>query len=410
MVSSIPNPAYSAAFNASFERGENTDFPGITTQWWVIQALYWLILAWITFFTLTMWYSPIHWPYIAHTILQSIMGFAISLPLQRLCNATNSWDLRPKAAAVTAAMLLSATLWSVLRVSTFEEITGNTGVWSDFGGWFFGAITVFLGWTGLYYTFHYYRLLQRERQRSLIAAARSANAELAAREAQLKMLQYQLNPHFLFNTLNAVNGLIATGQGDQSQAMIAKLSDFMRYSLDTQATSLTSLATELERTEIYLDLEKVRFEDRLNVIMEIAEQAQELQVPSFLLQPLIENSIKFAIANSESGGTIEIYASVDRNQLTLSVIDSGAANCNQKQPPQASAGRGIGINNLRERLALHFGNKASLRAANESYGYMVKVFMPANMAAHGVTAATARQSVAADQVSPITASTVPESS
>src|SRR5690606_18654596 len=134
-----------------------------------------------------------------------------------------------------------------------------------------------------------YQLFQREKEKSL-------RSEALAHEAQLRMLRYQLNPHFLFNTLNAISTLTLIKSTDQANAMVTKLSKFLRYSLDHDPLDTVDLAHEMNCLNLYLDIEKVRFEERLNLDVNIADDTVRALVPSMLLQPLIENSIKHAIA------------------------------------------------------------------------------------------------------------------
>ena len=127
---------------------------------------------------------------------------------------------------------------------------------------------------------------------------RRTRAEAAVKESQLTLLRYQLNPHFLFNTLNSIYALIDKGAADQASTMLLNLSNFLRYSLEHGAERSVELSKEVEAANLYLTIEQIRFVDRLTVIFDIAEASKRALVPSFLLQPLIENAIKHAIAQS----------------------------------------------------------------------------------------------------------------
>ena len=158
-----------------------------------------------------------------------------------------------------------------------------------------------LSWSALYFIIKYYQLLQAEKEKSL-------RSEALASEAQLLMLRYQLNPHFLFNTLNAISTLVLSKATGPANEMLTKLSQFLRYSLDHSPLDRVSLAQELKTCQLYLDIERVRFGDRLKTDIKVTDEAGQGLVPSMLLQPVIENSIKHGISKQELGGIISIHA------------------------------------------------------------------------------------------------------
>ena len=137
------------------------------------------------------------------------------------------------------------------------------------------------------------------------------------------MLRYQLNPHFLFNTLNAISTLVLSKATEQANAMVTKLSKFLRYSLDHSPLDRVSLSHELETSGLYLDIEKVRFADRLRLEFDIEAGTEAALVPTMILQPIIENSIKHGITKNEEGGSITIRARKKQRLLTLEVSDDG---------------------------------------------------------------------------------------
>ena len=146
------------------------------------------------------------------------------------------------------------------------SLTGEQDVWSDFGGWLFGSLLIFLCWVAFYHLVKYYQLLQNQQQELLQLASdtqkeqlRRLQAEAIAHEAQLKMLRYQLNPHFLFNTLNAISALVKVKESAKAHEMIVQLSKFLRYSLDNDPVHTVSLRQEIEATRQYLNIERTRF-------------------------------------------------------------------------------------------------------------------------------------------------------
>ncbi len=346
-------------------------------RWWAVQGLFWLCLSAITFLTLTVWYATIEWPHVLHTLLQGAMGLSLSWPLYRILQAVGTLKSVRGTLIVVAAVAGTALVWTLLRMVTFTWMTGATGLWADFGGWYFGAIFIFLCWAGLHYAIHYYRLLQAEQRKVLEASARSLQAEALAKEAQLKMLRYQLNPHFLFNTLNAVGALVRLGDAGRSQEMIARLSRFLRYSLDSDPLALVPLESELEMLKLYLDIEITRFDERLEIHLDVGDEARAALVPSLFLQPLAENSIKYAIAPNEEGGSLSVAAHVVGETLRVEVSDTGSG----MSSADLRDGRGVGLKNTRERLATLYGDNYSLELGQRGEHLVIAIALPYQCAA-----------------------------
>jgi LytS/YehU family sensor histidine kinase len=212
--------------------------------------------------------------------------------------------------------------------------------------------------------------MQQEREAALHASS-------LAQEAQLKMLRYQLNPHFLFNTLNAISTLVLEKDDRNANRMLTKLSAFLRYSLDSDPLQKTTLAEELRALQLYLDIEKTRFGERLEVEFDIDEDAKEALVPSLILQPAIENAIKYAIAQMEKDGLIRIVAKREGGTLRLEVCDNGP---NAPAAPETllqNAKTGVGLINMRDRLAHLYGDRqAFLLSPLKPHGLCVTLKMP----------------------------------
>lgn len=326
-------------------------------QFWFLQAGFWIGLSVVSFFTLTVWYGQFSWNYIAHTLLQSVMGLLLSLPLYWIF--IKIWDAvatRRFTIGIVSVLLFSL-LWTAARISVFIVLTTEDDVWKDFGGWYFGSIFIFLCWASLLHGVRYYQLLQFEHKMMLEVEAIGMNEQLKAmkaqteaRDAQLKMLRYQLNPHFLCNTLNGVNSLIQMQEHRKAQRMIVQLSHFLRYSLDNNPDTKIPLETEIRALMLYLEIEKTRFGERLKLDFHISDSAKSALVPSLLLQPLIENSMKYSVAKSEDGGTISLSAYTDEQRLLLELSDTGSDTKIGKSKIESSNGRGVGLRNTDERL------------------------------------------------------------
>ena len=324
-------------------------------QFWLMQFIGWGGLGMVTFFSLTLWYATATLSHISHTIVQSLLGMILSIPLHRVCLAVWDRSLPSRIGWSLLAVVVVSLLWTSLRIYTFTLITGNGGIWADFGGWYFSSFLVYLCWVALYYGNKYYYQAELERNRRQVAAVaikeeqlKRLNAEAEAKNSQLGMLQYQLNPHFLFNTLNSISALVKFQETQKAQQMISQLGDFLRYSLDNDPALKISLQQEVEALMLYLDIERTRFGDRLNVQFDLDEKAKRAQVPSLLLQPLAENSIKYAIAVNENGGTIQLKATVDNNELQLELTDTGPGTLSNRPTPRS--GRRVGLHNTLQRL------------------------------------------------------------
>jgi signal transduction histidine kinase len=200
-------------------------------------------------------------------------------------------------------------------------------------------------------------------------------AQALAYDAQLRMLHYQINPHFLFNTLNAISTLVLEKRNDQAESMLLKLAGFLRYSLDRQPTETTTLSAELDAQRKYLEIEQTRFDDKLRVRFNIEAGLEQAKVPSLILQPILENAIKYAITPRAEGGSIDVSAHREGETLRIRIEDDGPG---MPQTPVAGPRRrGVGLANARERLELIYGERAGLIARNrDPQGCLVDVWLP----------------------------------
>jgi two-component system LytT family sensor kinase len=201
-----------------------------------------------------------------------------------------------------------------------------------------------------------------------------SRAQALAYDAQLKMLHYQINPHFLFNTLNAISTLVLEKRNEQAESMLLRLAGFLRYSLDRQPTELAALTAELEAQRKYLEIERTRFDDKLKVNFDIEPGLENARLPSLILQPILENAIKYAISPRVEGGSIDVSARREGDVLRIVIEDDGPG-----LPPESDvrARRGVGLANARERLELIYGERAGLTARNrDPNGCRVDIWLP----------------------------------
>ena len=330
----------------------------------------------VTYVSLSLPYDQLQFAYIAHNILQSVLGFLLSIPLRQAFKATWNWAATTRVTIAIALILVVATVWAAMRLQLLIVIAGEADLWDDFGGFLFPSLFVFLAWVSLYHLVKYAQLLQSERESTLVLEAgrrqeafKLVSAESAAREAQLKLLRYQLNPHFLFNTLNSIASLVSARRSDDAQSMIGELSTFLRFSLESDRNVTLPLRDEIEALDLYLRIEQVRFSDRLVVEQEIDPRALAEQVPSLLLQPLVENAIKHAIGRAEEGGRILITAKLHDTELVLTVEDScSGADEEQPQLDQLFDSPGFGLRSTAERLENLYGDAFSFNAGQSRLG------------------------------------------
>lgn len=206
----------------------------------------------------------------------------------------------------------------------------------------------FAAWSAFY-------LATLAQAQALRAQRRAAAAESAAQTAQVRALRYQVNPHFLFNTLNSLSALVMTGKDAAAEKMIQTLSAFYRRSLAEDPTGDIALEAEVALQRSYLEIEAVRFPERLRPRFDLPEALETACVPGLILQPLVENSVRYAVASTARPVTVAIAAREEAGQLVLEVSDDGPAG-----PDAGEHGFGIGLANVRDRLAARYGDAASL--------------------------------------------------
>jgi LytS/YehU family sensor histidine kinase len=290
------------------------------------------------------------------------------------------WTKPPKVivgVALTSCYLL-ALAWRIVINTSYTRLVEPEWHPKSLLAIFGGATTsmyLLLCWTGLYFGIKYYESLQQQREATIRAAT-------LAHEAQLKMLRYQLNPHFLFNTLNAISTLILDNENRTANQTVMRLSEFLRYTLDQDPMKKVTLRQEIEAMNLYLTTEKLRFGDRLKLEYAIEDPALEALVPSLLLQPLIENAVKYAVSPSERGGVVRVEGRARGTMLELAVSDDGPG-----LPAQISGGfapgpgRGVGLRNIRERLAVLYEDRHRFATLDNKPGLRIELGLPLELAA-----------------------------
>ncbi|HEX7876188.1 MAG TPA: histidine kinase [Sphingobium sp.] len=243
-----------------------------------------------------------------------------------------------------------------------------------FLGAFYLSMTLLGAWSALYYAINFYLTVEEQADQLL-------HLESQASSAQLAMLRYQLNPHFLFNTLNSISTLVLLKQTDRANAMLSRLSSFLRYTLINEPTAQVTIEQEVETLKLYLEIEKMRFEDRLRPAFNIDPAVAQARLPSLLLQPLVENAIKYAVTPREEGAEISITAQPAGENVRIVVSDSGPGLIDGFARPNTlvSEGTGVGLANIRDRLIQAFGERQSFETRSTPGGFSVMIEMPLNL-------------------------------
>ena len=316
-------------------------------------------------------------------LIQTITGFSISLVLSVIYRGLIArrpiitWGLTAVILAIAVCLhaFIDAWVWSLWRTDSDASFT------QLFLGVLYIDATLLGAWSALYYAINFY--LQVEEQNDQLIALESQ-----ATSAQLAMLRYQLNPHFLFNTLNSISTLVLLKQTEPANAMLSRLSSFLRYTLVNQPSARVTVAQEVETLQLYLDIERMRFEERLRTTFMIDDSTRKCLLPSLLLQPLVENAIKYAVSPQESGAEITIATQLIGPRLRITVSDTGPGLQSTTTDNRLSGmtydggepvSTGVGLSNIRERLEQAYGEEHRFETLDPvEGGFAVLIEIPAD--------------------------------
>jgi sensor histidine kinase YesM len=334
---------------------------------WVLQSAGWA--GYFVLRTLNGIANTMGWSFVLHSALLTATGYSVTLLMaaayRRLIR------IRPVITwmATIAIVILAASGFSAIETWSFATFV-KPGLRPE-GVLFFSAIlldfSLLAAWSALYYLINYYLLLEAQTDRLL-------RLESQASSAQLAMLRYQLNPHFLFNTLNSISTLVLLKHTDRANAMLSRLSSFLRYTLVNEPTGQVTVAQEVETLKLYLDIEKMRFEERLRPSFQIDPAVADARLPSLLLQPLVENAIKYAVTPQEEGADIAITAGRKGDRVMLTVTDTGPGAEGHWLKAQQSTG--VGLANIRDRLAQAYGENQRFEThtnINGGFGVVIEI-------------------------------------
>ena len=340
-------------------------------QFWILQLVGWS--GWAILFALRDAYWEQPWVRTPLLVIDGIVGIVLTMILRTIYRMVWDKSIFIRVTAVLTASYAVALIWQPVKNFSQFYYLDDYGLVIQYGmmGYFEGIIGysyfLMLCWSGLYFALKFYQMLQDEVQKGI-------QAEALVHESQLRMLRYQLNPHFLFNTLNAISTLILEKKTETANTMVNKLSNFLRYSLDKDSLQKVDLDHEKGTLKLYLDIEKVRFDERLKVEFNIEPEAAAALIPSLLLQPLVENSIKYAVAQQEAGGKIVINGRREDDDLILEVIDDGPGmSIGENNEPGVM---GVGLANVRERLRGYGENHSVVFSQVLPHGLKIEIRIP----------------------------------
>ena len=327
------------------------------------------------------------WSFLVNVAIEAVTGFSISLVLSVIYQRLIS--VRPLVTWASTVLVLFVGVGIFTFIIAWVTSLTRASFDGDFVALYIGFLIwplALLGaWSALYFAINYF--LQIEEQ-----ADRLERLEMQATSAQLAMLRYQLNPHFLFNTLNSISTLVLLKQTAPANAMLTRLSSFLRHTLVTEPGGKVTVEQEVEMLKLYLDIERMRFEDRLQTDFRIEPGAGDACIPSMLLQPLVENAIKYGVSPQEEGATISLVAQIAGSRLRVTVTDTGPGIHHTVRPEGGSQGgipdgmlersrrttsTGVGLANIRDRLAQAYGDDHRFEIRSpDSGGFTVNIEIP----------------------------------
>jgi len=330
----------------------------LTNSLWKWQVIGWLLYFLLMFLTFLPRDSGESIGYIFLVkAIRTLVGFSLSCLLWLIYrNLINSLSMGRTVLIVFISTALFGMVWTGLETLFFWSTLANFDLMYSLQFKPRVALTytvTLLAWSAIYFGIEYWKQVQVEHQNTL-------HAKIIAETAQLEMLRYQVNPHFLFNALNSIRASINPDNPAPKQ-MITQLSEFLRHSLMSNNKNQNTLSEEFEAVENYLAIEKIRFEEALEIELHIDEAAKPIMLPSFLLNPLVENAIKHGFRTSPEMLKIKMSAIVDGDRLLIEVKNSGRLNGQMTDKKDK-----IGLNNVQERLKKQLPNKSSFALYEEN--------------------------------------------
>jgi LytS/YehU family sensor histidine kinase len=361
-------------------------FEDKTRAFWILQALGWSFYLMLRVASGVG--SGVSTTFIVPLLVTTATGYSITL----IMGGVFRWLINRKPVVTwslsVVCFAMAVTFHSIVDAWVFNLLDREGAGFS--GALFLSALSMnalLLGaWSALYYSINFYIIIEKQNDQMV-------KLESQATQAQLAMLRYQLNPHFLFNTLNSISTLVLLKQTSRANAMLSRLSSFLRYTLANEATAHVTLEQEVETLKLYLDIEKMRFENRLRPEFFFDQGVMRARLPSLLLQPLVENAIKYAVSPLEEGSEIAISARLQGDRVIITVSDSGPGHVENTTGSAKETGTsgetgikgetgearstGVGLANIRDRLSQAYGEDHRFETeARVGEGFRVLIDIP----------------------------------
>ena len=373
-------PDVTGGMDKNLPEGEPRRLPDLGIALKSIVAFWLLYMTLITLRAIVLDY-PDFWEMLARRGLATLVGATLTFLVYLALRPARRWTLNAKSGfaallCLPASLLFSAFNYYIFYVYAPLGAARNDPTMQDMDPWEMlwksvleSALSwyfLFAAWAAFYVANSYARQLRA-------ADRRSAALAREAQEAQLRALRYQINPHFLFNTLNSLSSLILSQKTDVAERMLMNLSTFFRATLSADPTADVPLEEEIKLQRLYLDIEQIRFPKRLNVEVDVPEQLLGARVPVLILQPIVENAVKYGVAKSRKPVTIRITAHEEAGRLHIKVKDDGE----MANPEEADAGTGVGLRNVCDRLTARYGPRAGcISGPDPDGGFTVHLYLP----------------------------------
>jgi sensor histidine kinase YesM len=344
---------------------------------WILHIAVWVLVWWsYTFLHFSIY--GVRLKTAIWDLLVASEGFLVTLILWNIYRRIDikSYSIIKIIIIVILCTFVGANLWNVVDFFILNEIMRDPvlptlPVQFRYYVWevFYWSMLLF-SWSTFYFVIKMWLEWKKQKETT-------QKEDILAQQAQLQMLRYQINPHFLFNSLNSIRALIEE-DAENAKLMINELSEFLNYSLTTKASTFISLSKEIEAASLYFAIEKKRFEDKLKIVFDIEMKAENFKVVSFLLHPLIENAIKYGMQTSSMPLRIEVKASVQNSKLVLSVFNTGRWLGSKDRAEFKELSTGTGLENVRQRLENAFPGNHSFNVTEIDEGVMAEIRITAN--------------------------------
>ncbi|MCF7826610.1 MAG: histidine kinase [Candidatus Marinimicrobia bacterium] len=348
--------------------------PGKLSLFWVLQISGWLLYG-VIYYLIYYSYKDLG---IANTIgfaVTYMVAFVVTIFMRKIYQKLDYQhrSILNVSAIVILTSIIFAVIWVYLDrlvsypiygIEKFQQALDKITMRSNISQIYWNSFILFT-WSTLYFLINFWRQWNEQ-------LARTEKAELLAHSAQLQMLRYQLNPHFLFNSLNSIRALILEDQ-NKARDMVTELAELLRYSLVSKNNGDVPFSDEITAIKHYFAIEEKRYEENLQVNFEIDPLAEEYPIPSFLVHPLVENAVKYGMKTSSMPLKIKIQASVRDNELTITVRNSGTWLAGDAEGRSRPEGTGTGLKNVKERLENRFPGKYDLTISEEDGCVVIKI-------------------------------------